>query len=57
MTAVASLGWVSAHCLDLTVLEVRFSTQEIIRDLQRLLDESSGHDGAEYKLWNLRVER
>ena len=46
------------YCLDLTeVLEVRFSTQEIVRDLQRLLDEGSGCEKAKYKLWNLRIER
>ena len=31
------------------VLEVRFNVQEIIRDLQWLLDESSGHDQTKSK--------
>ena len=54
-TTVAALMSISVHCLDLTVLEIHFSTLEIVRDLQRVLDRGAGRDDAKCRVSDLPV--
>ena len=54
-TTVASLMSVSVHCLDLEVLETHFSTQTIVGDIRRLLDEDTRRDKTKCKLQELLV--
>lgn len=54
-TSLSSLLSVSIHCLGLELLEIHFTTQAIVDNIQRLLDEDPGRDKPRCKLRSLLV--
>jgi len=54
-TAVTSLGSISIHCLDLTVLKTHLNVRDVVGDMECLMEEGAGRDTAKYKLGSLSV--
>ena len=54
-TTVSSLLLISTRCLELKFLEIHFNTHHIVGDMERLLNEGTGHGKPRCKLQRLSV--